>query len=189
MTERETRIDDMNESKTRFISGENPFLQVDSDTTVPVAQCNGLCHVTQTLSRHSYGRKSPHCTLYTTHVGECSPQRRKKTDINVEDEKRQLSFTTVLRSSCSEWDGWYPAQYVFLFILFLRTSWRRVVSCSNHLCNSPTTWWTCTISSAHMHDDPPFIVLTETKFSFRCIPVWDRYSPHRTRVEKKKHMW
>jgi hypothetical protein len=35
-------------------------------------------------------------------------------------------------------------------------------------------------------DDPCFIVLTETKFSFRCIPVWDRYSPHRTRVEKKK---
>jgi hypothetical protein len=35
-------------------------------------------------------------------------------------------------------------------------------------------------------DDPPFIVLTETKFIFRCIPVWDRYSPHRTRVEKKK---
>jgi hypothetical protein len=28
-------------------------------------------------------------------------------------------------------------------------------------------------------DDPSFIVLTETKFSFRCIPVWDRYSPHR----------
>ena len=22
------------------------------------------------------------------------------------------------------------------------------------------------------HDDHPFIVLTETKFSFRCIPVW-----------------
>jgi len=22
------------------------------------------------------------------------------------------------------------------------------------------------------HDDDPFIVLTETKFSFRCIPVW-----------------
>ena len=36
-------------------------------------------------------------------------------------------------------------------------------------------------------DDPSFIVLTETKFSFRCIPVWDRYSPHLTRVEKK-HM-
>jgi hypothetical protein len=35
------------------------------------------------------------------------------------------------------------------------------------------------------YDDPSFIVLTETKFSFRCIPVWDRYSPHRTRVEKK----
>jgi hypothetical protein len=28
-------------------------------------------------------------------------------------------------------------------------------------------------------DDRSFIVLTETKFSFRCIPVWDRYSPHR----------
>jgi hypothetical protein len=36
-------------------------------------------------------------------------------------------------------------------------------------------------------DDRSFIVLTETKFSFRCIPVWDLYSPHRTRVEKK-HM-
>jgi len=35
-------------------------------------------------------------------------------------------------------------------------------------------------------DDHPFIVLTETKFSLRCIPVWARYSPHRTRVEKKK---
>jgi hypothetical protein len=32
------------------------------------------------------------------------------------------------------------------------------------------------------NDDTPFIVLTETKFSFRCIPVWDRYSPYRTRV-------
>ena len=53
MTERETRIDDMNESKTRFISRENPFLPVDRDTTVPVAQCNGLRHVTRTLSRHT----------------------------------------------------------------------------------------------------------------------------------------
>ena len=26
----------------------------------------------------------------------------------------------------------------------------------------------------------PFIVLTETKFSYRYIPVWARYSPHRT---------
>ena len=29
----------------------------------------------------------------------------------------------------------------------------------------------------------PFIVLTETKFSKRHIPVWARYSPLRTRVE------
>ena len=34
----------------------------------------------------------------------------------------------------------------------------------------------------HTVDDTPFIVLTETRFSFRCIPVWDRYSPYRTRV-------
>ncbi len=32
------------------------------------------------------------------------------------------------------------------------------------------------------NDDTPFIVLTETKFSFRCIPVWDWYSPYQTRV-------
>ena len=36
------------------------------------------------------------------------------------------------------------------------------------------------------NDDRPFIVLTETKLSKRHIPVWARYSPHRTRVEKKK---
>ncbi len=42
MTERETRIDDMNESKTGFISGENPFLPGDRDTTVPATQRNGL---------------------------------------------------------------------------------------------------------------------------------------------------
>ena len=34
------------------------------------------------------------------------------------------------------------------------------------------------------HDDHPFIVLTETKFSIRYIPVWARYSPLLTRVEK-----
>ena len=28
-------------------------------------------------------------------------------------------------------------------------------------------------------DDDPFIVLTETKFSIRYIPVWARYSPCR----------
>ena len=43
----------------------------------------------------------------------------------------------------------------------------------------------CPLALHRSCDDPPFIVLTETKFSFRCIPVWDRYSPHRTRVEKK----
>jgi hypothetical protein len=31
--------------------------------------------------------------------------------------------------------------------------------------------------------DRPFIVLTETKSSYHHIPVWARYSPHRTRVE------
>ena len=34
-----------------------------------------------------------------------------------------------------------------------------------------------------LHDDRPFIVLTETKPSKRHIPVWARYSPLRTRVE------
>ena len=33
-----------------------------------------------------------------------------------------------------------------------------------------------------------FIVLTETKFSYRYIPVWARYSPHRTRVEAHANM-
>ncbi len=41
------------------------------------------------------------------------------------------------------------------------------------------------LNPKYLDDDPSFIVLTETKFSFRCIPVWDWYSPHRTRVEKK----
>jgi hypothetical protein len=32
-------------------------------------------------------------------------------------------------------------------------------------------------------DDPSFIVLTETKFSFCCIPVWDRYCRYRAPTE------
>jgi hypothetical protein len=48
--------------------------------------------------------------------------------------------------------------------------------------------WRARHSQPDDDDDPSFIVLTETKFSFRCIPVWDRYSPHRTRVEKKTHV-
>ena len=40
----------------------------------------------------------------------------------------------------------------------------------------------CAKTGCALDDDTPFIVLTETKFSFRCIPVWDRYSPYRTRV-------
>jgi hypothetical protein len=52
MTERETRIDDMNESKTRFISGENPFLPVDRDprslsrNVTDSVTSHRLCHVT-----------------------------------------------------------------------------------------------------------------------------------------------
>ena len=34
----------------------------------------------------------------------------------------------------------------------------------------------------------PFIVLTETTFSYRYIPVWVRYSPHWTRVEAHANM-
>ena len=42
------------------------------------------------------------------------------------------------------------------------------------LCGS--IWRRC--AARLINDDPSFIVLTETKFSFRCIPVWDRYSPY-----------
>ena len=34
-----------------------------------------------------------------------------------------------------------------------------------------------------LNDDDPFLVLPETKFSVRYIPVWARYSHLRTRVE------
>jgi hypothetical protein len=37
--------------------------------------------------------------------------------------------------------------------------------------------------SAGSSIDRLFIVLTDTKSSNRHIPVWARYSPHRTRVE------
>jgi hypothetical protein len=40
-----------------------------------------------------------------------------------------------------------------------------------------------TLTLTHTNDDDPFIVLTETKFSIRYIPVWARYSSLRTRVE------
>jgi hypothetical protein len=44
-----------NKDKTGFISGENPFLPGDRDTTVPVTQCNELCIVTL---YHTYPRWS-----------------------------------------------------------------------------------------------------------------------------------
>ena len=34
--------------------------------------------------------------------------------------------------------------------------------------------------------DRPFIVLTETKSSYRHIPVWARYSPHRSLIPSRK---
>ena len=42
--------------------------------------------------------------------------------------------------------------------------------------------------AAGAYNNQPFIVLTETKFSYRYIPVWARYSPHRTRVEAHANM-
>jgi hypothetical protein len=39
------------------------------------------------------------------------------------------------------------------------------------------------VASAAPPIDRPFIVLTETKPIYPHIPVWARYSPHRTRVE------
>ena len=46
------------------------------------------------------------------------------------------------------------------------------------------------VGSCWLSINQPFIVLTETKFSYRYIPVWapSRYSPHRTRVEAHANM-
>ena len=41
----------------------------------------------------------------------------------------------------------------------------------------------CVCPRAQESINQPFIVLTETKFSYRYTPVWARYSPHRTRGE------
>ena len=60
------------------------------------------------------------------------------------------------------------------------------------VCVCVCVWAYCyvcihTHTHTHIHTliaiDRPFIVLTETKSSYRHIPVWARYSPHRTRVE------
>ena len=53
---------------------------------------------------------------------------------------------------------------------------------SMHSWGSPAPTWSKTSTEA-VSINQPFIVLTETKFSYRYIPVWARYSPHRTRVE------
>ena len=82
-------------SKLRFISGENPFVPGHRDPTVPVTQCNGLCHVTRNsqglreacgggrqrqvpgyrratwLNRHQQIRLTPgHCYRHPTHCQE-----------------------------------------------------------------------------------------------------------------------
>jgi hypothetical protein len=64
----------------------------------------------------------------------------------------------------------------------LESSWGKTPSeivKDDDCCFQPAVSFAAASSNA---DDTPFIVLTETKFSFRCIPVWDRYSPYRTRV-------
>jgi len=53
-----------------------------------------------------------------------------------------------------------------VFIMFfIPNGHSRVLSCV-HSTTFYTKW------SLGGTDDDPFIVLTETKFSFRCIPVW-----------------
>jgi hypothetical protein len=51
-------------------------------------------------------------------------------------------------------------------------------ACGRHLSNEQ-----CKEGKTQQNCDSPFIVLTETKSSYLHIPVWARYSPHRTRVE------
>ena len=53
-----------------FISGETPFVPGHRDPTVPVTQCNGLCHVT--LS-HTYS-----CIVKTTQLHRALQTRSKK---------------------------------------------------------------------------------------------------------------
>jgi hypothetical protein len=72
--------------------------------------------------------------------------------------------------------------------------WRRIHACHMrrriHACHMRRRMCVCFSTDeawrAEEEDDgndDPFIVLTETKFSIRYIPVWARYSPLRTRVE------
>ena len=53
-------------SKLRFISGENPFVPGHRDPTVPVTQCNGLCHVT-----HIAGYTSGYTVAITPPRSDC----------------------------------------------------------------------------------------------------------------------
>ena len=66
-----------NRTKTGFISGEIPFLPGDRDTTVPVTQCNGLCHVTGRLARAGSGSHS-WVELWRSRTCEGSSGGRKK---------------------------------------------------------------------------------------------------------------
>jgi hypothetical protein len=102
MTERETRIDDMNESKTRFISGVNPFLPEDRDITVPVTRCNGLCHVTRTLSRHNQSvvacNRRPRVETAASLTAACPPG----TTSSPEHRGRQVIRLTTCSEACSD---------------------------------------------------------------------------------------
>ena len=49
---------------------------------------------------------------------------------------------------------------------------RKVVGLENPLRLDVVGFQDVTQERRDVDDDDPFIVLTETKFSFRCIPVW-----------------
>jgi hypothetical protein len=54
------------QNKISFISGENPFIPGHRDPTVPVTQCNGLCHVT-----HIAGYTSGYTVAITPPRSDC----------------------------------------------------------------------------------------------------------------------
>ena len=59
----------------------------------------------------------------------------------------------------------------------------RIVALGYQQCKNVDYFASFSPTASYVMIDRPFIVLTETKFCKRHIPVWARYSPLRTRVE------
>jgi hypothetical protein len=125
-----------------------------------------------TAARSTPGTQHEHTSTYSPQCNGYSPRRDTKqtasTCLTAVDSRRQTSWSRI-----SDWQAFGTSLSTCPYVTSFTALAPTPRATGKHHTTMPTA----------LSIDRPFIVLTETKFSKRHIPVWARYSPLRTRVE------